>query len=812
MRRRVLLCLALMLVSACQGDDATRPKLDPASSPSPLISDGSHSGGNPDFFFLPPLVRDPKTLPGGAPNPMWNAGASNVDLTPTVRICELNVGAVSSKGVPAIPVTAATACKAGSPPPTTLTAANVSRGILDDVDIDNALTRFLTHYSSFVEPYYHFGWKVPAGPTGTTRPPAFYRIDVRVGTRQLGILDVEAVNNFTQLLNVKTNEFVPLTGSLRVPINFRIENLALCETPGDPTKPCASKTVDLSDGGTVSAELVPGSNEESGIVIPPQSPDAPPVVFTVQNCDNLNPRAIDLPTFGPCIRVTADDGTSASATRFAFTNAATVFTCDVDAAVHAAITAGRLTAAQEPLVTLHRLDDFGTPSQRVAALQHVPACGKGLGSRDAGTLKGMLASLAHGQLTRAARQAASLLTPKPLYASMFIDLGGGGFTFDLSDFQFALPAKMSVVEGTSGRIAPVGAVLDPTVKVTDLHGDPVFGATVQFASGARVTTGSLGTASAPWTIPLGTTTLSVTGRGIANEGNDGPRTVFDPFQPIHSPFDPGVLDGGEVAVGSGTVTFSATGIQSGLTDGFESGGDLGSATGFWHRSTLATPDLTPLSNVAYPSLVVAAPGDLAPGRLPKPAGGAHALWFGSDDHGNYAGPLLNADGGGTTAAARSGVATSPEFFVPESGNVMLTFQSWFEIESVNPSAFDLMQVYVREVGQETAHLLTTLNPGHEEDGGPATWPFTANGRNAPPVWTLVTAGLNDFRGKRVVLLFSFDTGDTFYNAFRGWVVDDVTVRTVAGLAGSSFAVPLRASTTAARLSNAPPPAPRTWHP
>ena len=75
MRRRVLLCLALVSVSACNGDDATRPKLGPASSPSTLIFDGNHSGGNPDFFFLPPLVRDPKTLPGGAPNPLWNAGA-----------------------------------------------------------------------------------------------------------------------------------------------------------------------------------------------------------------------------------------------------------------------------------------------------------------------------------------------------------------------------------------------------------------------------------------------------------------------------------------------------------------------------------------------------------------------------------------------------------------------------------------------------------------------------------------------------------------------------------------------------------------
>jgi hypothetical protein len=215
-----------------------------------------------------------------------------------------------------------------------------------------------------------------------------------------------------------------------------------------------------------------------------------------------------------------------------------------------------------------------------------------------------------------------------------------------------------------------------------------------------------------------------------------------------------------------------------------------------------------------PNLVDLAPGDASGGALPAPFGGARALWFGSDASGNFAGTLANeSQDGGTSAEPRSGVASSPEFYVPSSGSVALVFRSWFEIESVNPSHYDVMDVTVREVGTELS-ATKRLNPETDpaETDPPvsrARTPLTADGLNAPPSWTLETLDLSALKGKRVVVTFSFDTGDQNYNGFRGWIVDDVAIQVAAGVTATHLAVPLRA--TNAVVPTTRPPA-RTWHP
>jgi hypothetical protein len=250
---------------------------------------------------------------------------------------------------------------------------------------------------------------------------------------------------------------------------------------------------------------------------------------------------------------------------------ATVFVCAVG--IDASLFSG-LSEDQEARVTLHRYDTDGEGGQ-VTALPHAPACMPGKPGGVASispSLGGMLASLAHGQIKRAAKEAVALLSPKPLYAAMFIDLGGGGFTEEFSDFQFALPAKMEIVEGTNGQTALPGTVLSPTVKVTDLGGDPVAGASVHFSfpSGdVAVTTGANGLASRPWTIAEGNNSLPVSGRGIASLYINGPRgadgefdSVLDPFQPIQNHFDPTFTGQGQpVSVLTGTLSFSATGVS-----------------------------------------------------------------------------------------------------------------------------------------------------------------------------------------------------------------------------------------------------------
>jgi hypothetical protein len=203
-----------------------------------------------------------------------------------------------------------------------------------------------------------------------------------------------------------------------------------------------------------------------------------------------------------------------------------------------------------------------------------------------------------------------------------------------------------------------------------------------------------------------------------------------------------------------------------------------------------------------------ADGDNSRGALPAPFAGARALWFGSDADGNYAGPLASAETGGTSTGIRSGTATSPAFLVPASGDVTLTFRSWFEIESVNPSGFDLMRVLIHEVGSASVDEIKKLNPV-SDPGGNSLTPLTSGGFNLPPLWTLESAALNAYAGKRVEIIFSFDTRDALYNGFRGWVVDDVSLRSGTGLTASTIAVPLRATLNIAPGEAAPP---RAWHP
>src|SRR4051812_25987469 len=245
MRRRVLLCLTLITMSACNGHDATQPGQAPGSSPNRTISDGNNSNGNRDFFFLPPMVKNPS---GTA---FWDAGAFNGALHPVVDICDLS--ATTEAGA------AAAACHV-----TTSYAAALSGS-----------------------EQYGYEWKVPTDASVT-----FYRIAVRVGTKQLGFADVETGANGSQLKNVTTGEFVPLVDGRTLPIKFRIERYALCQSAAEPNPPCASQAVDLGTGGTVSTVL-PGTTEPTGIVIPAQGTGTPTVTVTVQGCTNLNPRATD---------------------------------------------------------------------------------------------------------------------------------------------------------------------------------------------------------------------------------------------------------------------------------------------------------------------------------------------------------------------------------------------------------------------------------------------------------------------------------------------------------------------------------------
>lgn len=819
MRRRVLLCLALATASACQGGDSASPVLDPASPPSRAISDGSHCAtasiscakGNPDFFFLPPMVRDPRH------DPAWDAHAANGSLAPTVDICELD--ATSESAIRAHPETAA--CRSGGYRfSRTLGPNHVSRGIRDDDDMDHVRFRN-SHYGSFAESYYHFGWEVPSPHLPRKAPPVFYRIAVGVGATRLGFIDIESVSTLRQLLNVQTGEFVPMAGGIRLPVNFRIERYALCAMPG--SGPCESETVDLGAGGTVSTVL-PGGMLPAGIVVAPASGNGT-VTLTVQSCSDFNPRATDLPTFGDCVRIVSDPALPSGG----FAVPATVFICDVsDLTV-----AGRVAShEQSERITLHRLDPDPSGGQIVTALPHAPACGAPTASTG-GSFQGMLADLREGNLRSAARRLGAMLSPTPLHAARFIDLGGGGFTLELSDFQFALPAKMTIVAGTDDQTAAPGSMLSvsPAVAITDLGGEPVMGARVTFstADGSAAPTGVVtsttpavgdsGIARTGWTIrgTTGVNTLHASGRGIAGADYNGPRDGVDPFQPIQTHFDgygasSDPAFGKSVLVRTGSVDLHAHGLV--LDTGFEpddASWPAGQLVGYWHVSAL-----TGVSNAAYPLLVNLGAGDNSGGALPAPFD-AHALWFAVEtgaNAGNYAGPLApTGQAGGTSLSVHAGTASSPVFLVPDVANaVRLTFRSWFEIESVNSANFDVMEVIVQDLDAGTSATLLRLNPA-VDPGGNARTPLTSGGFDLPPVWQSMSVDLSAYKGRHVALQFSFDTRDVLYNGFRGWIVDDVAVRTFTAAGAATTRIPLRRA-EAPRAAGAPlesVPA-RVWHP
>jgi hypothetical protein len=484
-----------------------------------MISDGAHgTTGNPDFFFLPPMVPNPRR------NPNWNVGAFNPNLSPVIDICE--VEATTEAGVNGAP------CKVGG------YFLSYQLGPVrshDDEDGDDDGDDF--HY-------WHSLWRVPESPV------VFYRVTVRVGAKKLGFADIETANSLSQLRNVNTGEFVPLKDGRRLPIKFRIEQYALCAVPG--VGPCSSASVVLATGGTVAVTL-PGSNGPTGVAIPPEPASTTTTNITVQSCPDLNSRETDLPTFGSCVRVTADPPLPPSG----LTIPASVFVCDL----HVVLGTDVLDDDQSDRITLHRLD----AGPVMTALPHAPGCP--VQTVDAGwSVKGILKDLVAAKWKSAGDQLATMLGPKPAYA-MFLHVGGGGTTKGFSDFQFALPCKLGKAAGDNQTAQP-GTTLpvDPTVLVSDLGGAPCRRARVTFATAAgsvappSFVTGPDGLAHAAWTLPStsGLKTMTASGRGLAGDDFNGPRTGVDPFQPIQTPFDlTDVL--AEVPVVTGSVTFNATG-------------------------------------------------------------------------------------------------------------------------------------------------------------------------------------------------------------------------------------------------------------
>ena len=269
MNRCALWCVVLLAGAACRSEPSMAPS-DVAlpDGPSFTISDGAHGAGNPDFFFMPPMVPNPSSDADFTP------AGFNPNLSPTVVICALDV----ANNAPESAVTPATICRAES-----------TGGIPRDVQRDpDRRQQSATAIPGRLE-------------DRDLLPETYYRIFVNVGATQLGYADLKTANSGT------ASQFVVRKDGNTLPIKFRIEQFALCGEPG--VGPCSSSTINRTTGGT--ALFTVGGELKGGITIPPQGSGGP-VHVTLGFCEESEGPAvaanlaIDNPVFGTCMSVDTD--------------------------------------------------------------------------------------------------------------------------------------------------------------------------------------------------------------------------------------------------------------------------------------------------------------------------------------------------------------------------------------------------------------------------------------------------------------------------------------------------------------------------
>lgn len=312
MKRPLSVAVAIGLAVACSDQSLTGPE----SGPLLVISDGVHNAGNPDFFFLPPLVPDPS---GDA---RFESGAFNPNLSPVVEVCHWVVTTTDGDPVGSCAEVVARF---------SMTSGLGSEVIRVNTSDQNYLVNWHTDLSNL-------------------DPTKMYRIEVSAGSKKLGFADVDVVSTAKELRNVQTGEYVALLDGRTLPIKFRIEEDALCDPQPGAVCNASSETVDLGDGGQVELRDETTGKQVGVLTIQPQLTDVQ-VTFTLQQCDQLD---IDLPQFGDCLRITSDPALES------------VVPAGLDPPARISICRTELIGERNPLITLHRQDDHGN----VYALPH----------------------------------------------------------------------------------------------------------------------------------------------------------------------------------------------------------------------------------------------------------------------------------------------------------------------------------------------------------------------------------------------------------------------------------------------------------
>lgn len=227
-----------------------------------------------------------------------------------------------------------------------------------------------------------------------------------------------------------------------------------------------------------------------------------------------------------------------------------------------------------------------------------------------------------------------------------------------------------------------------------------------------------------------------------------------------------------------------------FSDDVESGENGWDPSGLWHVQE--NPEDVSISSDFNPDLV-SLPDD---GSLPEAYSGNSAWWYGAEADGTFMGDYDDTeqwdDNGGWSDDANSGDLISPEIDLTDVEEARLSFWTWWEIEGVDVDRYDLMQV---EISTDGGSVFTDLgagqiNPVNDVDG--ESWkPYSSGGLGQVGVWEKHVFDLSDYAGETVMLKFTFDTVDEKYNAFRGWLLDDIKVDDQ-GLKGPKWAYTVKA--------------------
>jgi hypothetical protein len=367
MKYLAIVALAALGTVGCHSDRSY------SAGPSALVRDANHDNGNAFFFWLPPLVNQ---------------------QTPAEQVLSQQLRS-------------------------TVTITNLCGGAV--------IRTFSGSQVEIADGQYHVNWHTS---DDNLDPTCTYRIAVTAGPRQLGVADVDVVDNGSELKNVDTDEFIPLLDDRTLPIKFFIGVGSQCERVdsdcGEGTAQPGANTTIVTKHGQAGVFIPAGAVDQAVTIIIESSDERPCIAGLLEP---VFPGSI-----GPIGNACYDFHTEPP---LAEVNASGKFNTNVTVGICAEV--GNLDHATQELLQIFQRHIGAEPA--IFALNNVaapflscdPAYTVPVGSRR--SLWGELAA-----------RLRSLVVPQPLFASttMALDVGTGGSTDMFSRFTWALPSQLDL--------------------------------------------------------------------------------------------------------------------------------------------------------------------------------------------------------------------------------------------------------------------------------------------------------------------------------------------------------------------------------